>query len=101
MTPGHLTITDRLLLGERVAVIGPNLTTSRQVVTDTAQELKHLGHHAHHSISKVSLDNGGTLEATTPTGIRGRTLDHVVILGAVDDHDVLPAVIPGGTISRR
>lgn len=101
MTPGHLTITDRLLLGEKVAVIGPNLTTSRQVVTDTAQELKHLGHHAHHSISKVSIDNGGTLEAVTPMGIRGRTLDHVVVLGCVDDHDVTPALTPGGTISRR
>lgn len=102
MTPGHLTITDRLLLGERVAVIGPNLTTSRQVVTDTAQELKHLGHHAHHSISKVSLDNGGTLEAVTPTGIRGRTLDHVLVLGCVDNDVVTPALVAtGGTISRR
>lgn len=102
MTPDHLTITDRLLLGERVAVIGPNLTRSRRAVTNTARELRQLGHHAHHSISKVSLDNGGTLEATTPTGIRGRTFDHVVILGCVDDDMVTPALVTtGGTISRR
>lgn len=102
MTTDHLTTTDRLLLGEKVAVIGPNLTTSRQVVTDTARELKHLGHHVHHSIGKLSLDNGGTLEAATPMGIRGRALDHVVILGAVDDHTVTPALMAtGGTISRR
>lgn len=98
----QLTTTDRVLLGQYVAVVAPTLQRSREHVTQVAQELKAAGHHVYHSISKVTLDNGGTLEALTQLGIRGRTLDHVVTLGDVDHGNLLPAVVPtGGTISRR
>ena len=97
----RLTTADRVLLGQHVAVIAPTLQRSREYVTQVAQAFRGAGHHVHHSISKVTLDNGGTLEALTPLGIRGRTLDHVVTLGDVDHDSILPAVVPtGGTISR-
>lgn len=99
---GQLTTTDRVLLGQHVAVIAPTLRKAREYVTRTAQELKATGHHVRPSISRVTLDNGGTLEALTPMGVRGRTLDHIVTLGAVPQDDVLPALAAtGGTISRR
>lgn len=101
MSTDPLTITDRLLLGEKVAVIGPNLRRSFDFLGDIAEELADAGHNYRITRERLSLDNGGALEAVTLLGLRGRTLDHVVILGAVDDHDVLPAVTPGGTISRR
>ena len=98
----QLTTTDRVLLGQHVVVTAPTLQRSREYVTQVAQALRGAGHHVYHSISKVVLDNGGTLEAVTPTGVRGRTLDHVVTLGDVDQDDVLPALAAtGGTISRR
>lgn len=98
----QLTTTDRVLLGQHVAVTAPTLREAREHVTRTAQELKATGHHVRHSISKVVLDNGGTLEALTQLGIRGRTLDHIVTIGEVDHDSILPAVAPtGGTISRR
>lgn len=90
----QLTTTDRVLLGQHVAVFAPTIREAREYVNRVAQELKADGHHVYHSISKVVLDNGGTLEALTPTGIRGRTLDHIVNLGDI-------AATTGGTISRR
>lgn len=99
---GQLTTTDRVLLGQHVAVIAPNLQRSREYVTQVAQAFRGAGHHVYHTISKVTLDNGGTLEALTPIGVRGRTLDHIVTLGAVPQDDVLPALAAtGGTNSRR
>ena len=99
---GQLTTTDRVLLGQHVAVIAPTLREAREHVTQAARDLRSTGHHVYHSISRVTLDNGGTLEALTPMGVRGRTLDHIVTLGAVPQDDVLPALATtGGTISRR
>lgn len=98
----QLTTTDRVLLGQHVAVTAPTAREAREYVTQVARDLKTAGHHVRHSIGKVALDNGGTVEAFTPTGIRGQTLDHVVTLGDVDRDSILPAVVPtGGTISRR
>lgn len=98
----QLTTTDRVLLGQHVAVTAPTLREAREHVTQVARDLRTAGHHVYHSINKVTLDNGGTLEALTPTGVRGRTLDHVVTLGDVDDtHVGLALVAQGGTISRR
>lgn len=100
-TIDQLTPTDRVLLGQHVAVTAPTLQAAREYITRTAQHLKTTGHHVYHSINKVTLDNGGSLEATTPIGIRGRTLDHVVTLGDVHAPDLTPAAAPtGGTISR-
>lgn len=98
----QLTTTDRVLLGQHVAVIAPDVRRAREHVSLVAQYLKAGGHHVYHSISKVVLDNGGTLEALTQLGIRGRTLDHIVTIGEVDHGNLMPAVVPtGGTISRR
>lgn len=77
----RLTTTDRVLLGQHVAVITPTAREAREYVTRTAQDLKATGHHVYHSIGKVTLDNGGTLEALTPGGLHGRVLDHVATFG--------------------
>ena len=98
----QLTTTDRVLLGQHVAVTAPTLREAREHVTRTAQELKATGHHVRHSISKVVLDNGGTLEALPPMGAFVRDPDHIVYLGAMNSDILLAAVATtGGTISRR
>lgn len=83
----QLTITDRVLLGQHVAVTAPTVREGREYVTRFAREFKAAGHHARHSIGRVALDNGGTLEALTPAGLHGRTLDHVAALGTVDHNN--------------
>lgn len=77
----RLTTTDRVLLGQHVAVVAPTLQRSREYVTAVAQAFRGAGHHVYHSIGKVTLDNGGTLEALTPGGLHGRVLDHVATFG--------------------
>lgn len=99
---GQLTTTDRVLLGQHVAVTAPTLRAAREYVTLVARELKATGHHVYHSISKVVLDNGGTLEALPPMGAFVRDPGHIVYLGAMNSDILLAAVAPtGGTISRR
>lgn len=99
---GQLTTTDRVLLGQHVAVTAPTLQRSREYVTQVAQALRGAGHHVYHSIGKLALDNGGTLEALPPMGAFVRDPDHIVYLGAMNSDILLAAVAPtGGTISRR
>ena len=98
----QLTTTDRVLLGQHVAIITPDVSKARPYVTRVARSLRARGHHVYHSINRVALDNGGALEALTPVEARGRALGHVITVGAVDHGNLLPAVVPtGGTISRR
>ena len=78
--------TDLVLLGLRVAVTAPTIREAREYVTRAAQELNAEGHHIYHSISKVALDNGGTLEALTPAGLHGRSIDRVVTLGVSNNN---------------
>lgn len=82
----QLTTTDRVLLGQHVAVTAPDAREAREHVTHVAQLLKASGHHVYHSINRVALDNGGALEALTPVEARGRTPGHVITVGAMD-HD--------------
>lgn len=88
----QLTTTDRVLLGQHVAVIAPDVRRAREHVNLVAQYLKVEGHHVYHSIGKVALDNGGALEALTLTGAYEQDPDHIVYLTGVPT---------GGTISRR
>lgn len=98
----QLTTTDRVLLGQHVAVVAPTLQRSREYVTAVAQAFRGAGHHVYHSIGKATLDNGGTVEALTLTGVRERDPDHIMYLGAMNSDILLAAVAPtGGTISRR
>ena len=97
-----LSTTDRLLLGQHVAVTAPTLQVAREYVTRTAQQLRTTGHHVYHSIGKVTLDNGGTLEALSSVGLHEWNFDHAVLLGHVDLNDILPDLATtGGTNSRR
>lgn len=66
----QLTTTDRVLLGQHVAVTAPDVRRAREYVTRVAQELKAAGLHVHHSIGKVVIDNGGTLESFAPAELR-------------------------------
>ena len=88
----QLTTTDRVLLGQHVAVTAPTLQRSREHVTRVAKDLKASGHHVYHSIGKVVLDNGGTLEALTLTCAHEQDPDRIVHLTGVPT---------GGAISRR
>lgn len=87
----QLTTIDRVLLGQHVAVFAPTVREAREYVTRVALELKASGHHVYHSIGKVVLDNGGTLESFAPAALRHGRESYRLDLGTT----------PGGTISRR